>query len=179
LSEQLRTYYRSHLDPGDSPDVSDLEALRAIEAAQSAFDTRLTTSFAPALREVAGLGYPNNSDPSIKVATRLAPTDGLDHEAAVLFVLDSVAGAPGEPRLTLPETSNGLGYQNLISMILCPSCGFARRLLRKGEERSDTALCDARCLDTSGAGRASSYPRFDPEFFLVGRNGGDAFSAGA
>ncbi|QGZ31209.1 AAA family ATPase [Stutzerimonas stutzeri] len=117
LSEQLRTYYRRHLDPGDSPDVSDLEALRAIEAAQSAFDTRLTTSFAPALREVAGLGYPNNSDPSIKVATRLAPTDGLDHEAAVLFELDSVAGAPGEPRLTLPETSNGLGYQNLISMI--------------------------------------------------------------
>ncbi|OCX24826.1 AAA family ATPase [Pseudomonas graminis] len=117
LSEQLRTYYRRHLDPGDSPDVSDLEALRAIEAAQSAFDMRLTTSFAPALREVAGLGYPNNSDPSIKVATRLAPTDGLDHEAAVLFELDSVAGAPNEPRLSLPETSNGLGYQNLISMI--------------------------------------------------------------
>ncbi|MDF3865381.1 AAA family ATPase [Pseudomonas denitrificans (nom. rej.)] len=117
LSEQLRAYYRRHLDPGDSPDVSDLEALRAIEAAQSAFDNRLTTSFAPALREVAGLGYPNNSDPSIKVATRLGPTDGLDHEAAVLFELDSVVGAPGEPRLSLPETSNGLGYQNLISMI--------------------------------------------------------------
>lgn len=117
LSEQLRVYYRRHLDPGDSPDVRDLEALRAIEAAQSAFDNRLTTSFAPALKEVAGLGYPNNNDPSIKVATRLTPTDGLDHEAAVLFELDSVAGAPGEPRLSLPETSNGLGYQNLISMI--------------------------------------------------------------
>jgi hypothetical protein len=56
LSEQLRNYYRRHLDPGDSPDVSDLEALRAIEAAQSAFDSRLTTNFASALREVAGLG---------------------------------------------------------------------------------------------------------------------------
>jgi predicted ATP-dependent endonuclease of OLD family len=117
LSEQLRAYYSRHLDPGDSPDVSDLEALRAIEAAQTAFDTRLSTSFAPALQEVAGLGYPNNSDPSIRVATRLAPTDGMNHEAAVLFELDSVGGAPGAPALRLPETSNGLGYQNLISMI--------------------------------------------------------------
>lgn len=138
LSEQLRAYYRRHLDPGDSPDVSDLEALRAIEAAQSAFDTKLTTSFAPALREVAGLGYPNSSDPSIKVETRLAPTDGLDHEAAVLFELDSVAGAPGEPRLTLPETSNGLGYQNLISMIF-RLMAFRDNWLRKSripEERT-------------------------------------------
>ncbi|VVN91640.1 AAA family ATPase [Pseudomonas fluorescens] len=117
LSEQLRAYYSRHLDPGDSPDISDLEALRAIEAAQTAFDTRLSTSFAPALKEVAGLGYPNNSDPSIRVSTRLAPTDGMNHEAAVLFELDSVGGAPGAPPLRLPETSNGLGYQNLISMI--------------------------------------------------------------
>jgi len=117
LSEQLRAYYSRHLDPGDSPDASDLEALRAIEAAQVAFDTRLSTSFAPALKEVAGLGYPNNTDPAIRVATRLAPTDGMNHEAAVLFELDSVEGAPGAPPLRLPETSNGLGYQNLISMI--------------------------------------------------------------
>ena len=63
------------------------------------------------------MGYPNNSDPSIRVATRLAPTDGMNHEAAVLFELDSIGGAPGAPPLRLPETSNGLGYQNLISMI--------------------------------------------------------------
>ncbi|AVD90923.1 AAA family ATPase [Pseudomonas sp. SWI44] len=117
LTEQLRAYYSRHLDPGDSPDISDLEALTAIQAAQSAFDTRLTSSFAPALREVAGLGYPNNSDPAIRVETRLAPTDGMNHEAAVLFELDSAAGAPGAPPMRLPETSNGLGYQNLISMI--------------------------------------------------------------
>lgn len=117
LSEQLRAYYSRHLDPGDSPDVSDLEALRAIEAAQVAFDTRLSTSFAPALKEVEGLGYPNNTDPAIRVATRLSPTDGMSHEAAVLFELDSIEGAPGAPLLRLPETSNGLGYQNLISMI--------------------------------------------------------------
>jgi predicted ATP-dependent endonuclease of OLD family len=117
ISEQLRNYYRRHLDAGDSPDVSDLDALRAIEAAQEAYDLRLSASFQPALKEVEGLGYPSANDPKIRVVTRLSAVDGMNHEAAVLFELDSVGGAPGAPPLRLPETSNGLGYQNLISMI--------------------------------------------------------------
>ncbi len=142
LTEQLRAYYNRHLDPGDSPDISDLEALTAIQAAQSAFDSRLTSSFAPALEEVAGLGYPNNSDPAIRVETRLSPTDGMNHEAAVLFELDSAAGAPGAPPMRLPETSNGLGYQNLISMIF-QLMAFRDEWLRKyknAEEQSDTGV---------------------------------------
>lgn len=130
LSEQLRSYYSRHLDPGDSPDISDLEALRAIEAAQSAFDTRLSSSFEPAIREVEGLGYPGRNDPRIKVASRLATTDGMNHEAAVLFELDSIEGAPGAPPLHLPETANGLGYQNLISMIF-RLMGFRDEWLKK------------------------------------------------
>jgi predicted ATP-dependent endonuclease of OLD family len=142
LTEQLRAYYNRHLDPGDSPDISDLEALTAIQAAQSAFDSRLTSSFAPALEEVAGLGYPNNSDPAIRVETRLSPTDGMNHEAAVLFELDSAAGAPGAPPMRLPETSNGLGYQNLISMIF-QLMAFRDEWLRKyknAEEQCDTGV---------------------------------------
>lgn len=130
LSEQLRAYYSRHLDPGDSPDISDLEALRAIEAAQSAFDTKLSNSFEPAIREVEGLGYPGRNDPRIKVASRLAATDGMNHEAAVLFELDSTQGDPGAPPLYLPETANGLGYQNLISMIF-RLMGFRDEWLRK------------------------------------------------
>lgn len=142
LTEQLRAYYKRHLDPGDSPDISDLEALTAIQAAQSAFDSRLTSSFAPALEEVAGLGYPNNSDPAIRVETRLSPTDGMNHEAAVLFELDSAAGAPGAPPMRLPETSNGLGYQNLISMIF-QLMAFRDEWLRKyknTDEQSDVGV---------------------------------------
>lgn len=117
LTEQLRAYYRRHLDPGDSPDESDLDALRAIEAAQEAFDTRLTTSFEPALKEVETLGYPGAYDPKIRVSTRLGPIDGLNHETAVLFELESAEREANDPPLRLPESSNGLGYQNLISMI--------------------------------------------------------------
>jgi predicted ATP-dependent endonuclease of OLD family len=119
LSDQLRSYYSKHLDPTKGPDIRDLGALQAIEAAQDAFDQKLTESFAAAFSEVEGMGYPGVTDPKPKVSTRLKAIDGLNHSSAVTFVLD-VTPADGEatvPVLRLPENNNGLGYQNLISMI--------------------------------------------------------------
>jgi predicted ATP-dependent endonuclease of OLD family len=117
LSDQLRTYYANHLDPYDQPDASDLKALAAIETAQKAFDDRLDDCFAAAITEVSALGYPGVSDPRLKITTRLRPSDGLNHEAAVQYEIDMKADGVGGPALRLPEESNGLGYQNLVSMI--------------------------------------------------------------
>lgn len=119
LSEQLRIYYQKHLDPSELPDSSDLGALEAIEVAQNAFNDRLRDSFAASFAEVEGLGYPGVTDPKLKVSTRLKPEDGLNHEAAVAFEVDIIAeeGAAPPPVLRLPEDNNGLGYQNLISMV--------------------------------------------------------------
>lgn len=118
LSEQLRGYYQRHLDPSENPDVDDLLALRAIEAAEASFNKRLAESFKPAFDQVSGLGYPGITDPRPIVATRLRPVDGLKHQSAVTFEID-VVKASGElvPVMRLPEDNNGLGYQNLISMI--------------------------------------------------------------
>lgn len=119
LSDQLRSYYSKHLDPAKGPDADDLGALQAIEAAQDAFDQKLTESFAAAFSEVEGMGYPGVTDPRPRVSTRLKAIDGLNHASAVTFVVD-VTSAEGEetiPVLRLPENNNGLGYQNLISMI--------------------------------------------------------------
>lgn len=118
LSEQLRSYYAKHLDPAKGPDPKDLEALQAMEAAEDAFDLKLTESFNECFNEVAGLGYPGVSDPRPRVSTRLRVIDGLNHSAAVNFEVDVVSDAGTVmPLLLLPEGSNGLGYQNLISMI--------------------------------------------------------------
>ncbi|MCU7827647.1 MAG: AAA family ATPase [Candidatus Thiodiazotropha sp. (ex Myrtea sp. 'scaly one' KF741663)] len=118
LSGQLRSYYAKHLDPTKGPDPKDLGALQAIEAAQDAFDKRLTESFKEAFTEVEGMGYPGVTDPRPRVSTRLKAIDGLNHSAAISFEVDVIAedGAT-TPLLRLPEASNGLGYQNLISMI--------------------------------------------------------------
>jgi predicted ATP-dependent endonuclease of OLD family len=133
LSNQLRTYYTKHLDPFQTPDVADLAALQAIEAAQEAFDTRLHASFADAFTEVEGMGYPGVSDPKLKIATKLNTVDGLDHDSAVSFQIQMVSKA-GEvvPILSLPESYNGLGYQNLISMIF-RLMGFRDAWMRVGK----------------------------------------------
>ncbi len=118
LSDQLRSYYSKHLDPTKGPDPQDLGALQAIEAAQDAFDKRLTESFTAAFTEVEGMGYPGVTDPRPRVSTRLKAIDGLNHSAAVSFEVDVIAeDGVTLPLLRLPEANNGLGYQNLISMI--------------------------------------------------------------
>lgn len=117
LSDQLKSYYAKHLDPTKGPDPKDLGALQAIEAAQDAFDKRLAESFKVAFTEVEGMGYPGVTDPRPRVSTRLKAIDGLNHSAAITFEVDVIADDGVAPILRLPEANNGLGYQNLISMI--------------------------------------------------------------
>jgi predicted ATP-dependent endonuclease of OLD family len=117
LSEQARSYYTAHLDPTDRPQPSDLLALRAIEKAEELFDKTLSDSFAGALGEVEGLGYPGVTDPKIKISTRVRPAEALNHDAAVQYEIASAADGETTTILRLPEDYNGLGYQNLISMV--------------------------------------------------------------
>ena len=111
LSTQLRHYFSKHLNPSEAPNASDMGALEAIEEARSVFNEKLVMSFGPAIRELEGLNYPGFSDPKISITSKIDPRDSLDHEAAVRFDL------PGSDALFLPEKYNGLGYQNLISMV--------------------------------------------------------------
>lgn len=116
LSVQLRQYYSRHLDPYENPDAQDLLALKAIEEAQQAFNLRLNDGFKNPLEEMHKLGYPGVTDPKLSISTRLRPVEGLNHDAAVQFVVPIHDGEEATD-LYLPEDSNGLGYQNLISMV--------------------------------------------------------------
>lgn len=117
LSNQLRSYYSRHLDPTDAPDASDLDALQAIDDAQQQFDGKLEDGFSDALKEIEGLGYPGLSDPKLKISTRIHPVDGLKHASAVQYEVIQQSGQEAGLSLRLTEQYNGLGYQNLISMI--------------------------------------------------------------
>jgi predicted ATP-dependent endonuclease of OLD family len=116
LSVQLRQYYTRHLDPYENPDAQDLLALKAIEEAQQAFNLRLSDGFKSPLKEMHKLGYPGVTDPKLNISTRLRPVEGLNHDAAVQFVVP-INDGQDTTGLCLPEDSNGLGYQNLISMV--------------------------------------------------------------
>lgn len=114
LSAQLRSYYDKHLDPTDTPELDDLKALQALSGARKAFDERLTTCFANALKELESLGYPGVTDPKLKIATNIRLQDGLNHASAVQY---HIPCSTTNAMATLPEDSNGLGYQNLASMV--------------------------------------------------------------
>lgn len=109
LSAQLRAYYDKHLNPSVEPTESDLEALESINTAQEAFDKNLKESFTISLAELEGLNYPGFGNPQIQLSTKVSTADGLQHDSAVKYHLDE--------ELSLPERYNGLGYQNLISII--------------------------------------------------------------
>lgn len=116
LSTQLRKYYKRHLDPFDKPKDSDISALQAIDDAQSAFDIKLKESFSSSIKELENLNYPGFGNPRITISSKVNPIDGLDHSSSVLF--DVLRDSKNEHEtLHLPEKYNGLGYQNLISMV--------------------------------------------------------------
>lgn len=112
LSTQMRYYYDKHLDPEKLPTNEDIEILEVMEQARSVFDKSLADKFAPAIQELEGLGYPGVTDPKITIATKVRTSETLRHDSAVQYALSKNDGT-----LKLPEKYNGLGYQNLISMV--------------------------------------------------------------
>lgn len=109
LSSQLRAYYDKHLNPTLEPTESDLNALESINTAQEAFNENLKKSFKTSLSELEGLNYPGFGNPHIQLSTKVSTSDSLQHDSAVQYYIDE--------ELSLPENYNGLGYQNLISII--------------------------------------------------------------
>lgn len=136
LSSQLRSYYDKHLDPEKSPTPEDLEILEATEAARSVFDKNLSVKFAPAIRELEGLGYPGVSDPKITIETKVSTSETLKHESAVQYALSKTDGT-----LKLPEKYNGLGYQNLISMVF-DLMRFRDDWMREGKVKQGEGACN-------------------------------------
>lgn len=137
LSTQLRSYYDNHLDWQDTPELSDIKAMEALDKARKAFDERLSESFDKALEELQKLGYPGISDPKLKIATKLKLQDGLSHDSAVQYEIPAAVGGQVH---RLPEDSNGLGYQNLVSMVFnLMSCRDAWMRVGKAAASGDDA----------------------------------------
>lgn len=109
LSSQLRSYYDKHLNPSIEPTENDLTALESLNDAQKVFDSNLTASFEAPLQELSDINYPGFGNPQITLKSLIKATDGLQHDSAVRYNLFE--------GLTLPEKYNGLGYQNLISIV--------------------------------------------------------------
>lgn len=113
IASQIQPYFRKHIDPETDPTPNDVKALMAIHDAEATFNARLEDGFANAIKELENLGYPGGlNNPKLFIATQIKPVDGLDHPAAVQY---DISG--DKSGVKLPESYNGLGFQNLISMV--------------------------------------------------------------
>jgi len=136
LSTQMRSYYDKHLDPEKLPTPKDLEILEVTEQARGVFDKSLAEKFAPAIQELEGLGYPGVTDPKITITTKVSTSETLKHDSAVQYALSKNDGT-----LKLPEKYNGLGYQNLISMVF-DLMSFRDSWMRVGKARKEQDTAD-------------------------------------
>lgn len=130
LSSQLRKYYDEHLNPDINTTEDDIVALKAIDSAKHLFDSNLKESFKSSLGELELLNYPGFGSAKINLSSKFNTSDGLNHDSSVQYYLDE-----NTPSLSLPEKYNGLGYQNLISIVF-KLIGFRDKWMRVGKIES-------------------------------------------
>lgn len=137
LSTQLRSYYDKHLNPSENPTHDDIGALIAIEKSTKEFDKKLKESFGSAISELETLGYPGFSDPEISLTSKVDPIDGLNHDSAVQYNISRIDDDSEQAQFSLPERYNGLGYQNLVSMVF-KLIRFRDEWMKKGKAKKAT-----------------------------------------
>lgn len=112
LSKRLSRFYKSNLQKRED----DFEALRALSDSEGQLNVHLANVFGPTLKRLNELGYPGFSDPHLVIKSALNPESILNQNATVHYALRD----PGQTAegLILPDKYNGLGFKNLIYMVV-------------------------------------------------------------
>lgn len=109
LSKRLSRFYKRNLDQRQD----DHAALSALFESEQALNTHLDSVFAPLLGKLADLGYPGVNNPRLKIKSALDPAHVMNQDARVHYSLSESAESA-----TLPDSYNGLGFKNLIYMVV-------------------------------------------------------------
>lgn len=109
LSKRLSRFYKRNLDQRQD----DHSALKALSDSEKALNLHLDGVFKPTLDRLAKLGYPGLNNPELKIMSALDPAHVMSQDAKVHYVMGQ-----GEDAVTLPDSNNGLGYKNLIYMVV-------------------------------------------------------------
>ncbi len=108
LSRKLSRFYQRHLEKrGD-----DHQALQALDASEKGLNFHLQEVFKETLERLKKLGYPGVNNPEIVIRAALEPSTVLGQDAKVHYVV------PGNVPAHLPDSYNGLGFKNLVYMVV-------------------------------------------------------------
>lgn len=110
LSKRLSKFYKRNLDQRQD----DHKALRALHDSETGLNEHLADVFKETLNSLSDLGYPGVNNPKLEIKSDLNPVTIMSsQDARVHYVL----GDDGDG-LRLPDTYNGLGFKNLIYMVV-------------------------------------------------------------
>ena len=114
LSRVLSRFYDRNLEQRGE----DLAALRALAESEVLLNEHLERVFAPTLLSLAQLGYPGLANPRLMIRSALDPESIMSSRdgARVHYALGPDDGAAEPP--TLPDNYNGLGFKNLIFLVV-------------------------------------------------------------
>jgi len=114
LSRCLSRFYERNLEKRGE----DFDAQRALANSEAMLNDHLGQVFGPTLERLATLGYPGLTNPRLLIKTALNPATIMSsHDGArVHYALGPVEPEREPP--TLPDRYNGLGFKNLIYMVV-------------------------------------------------------------
>lgn len=109
LSRRLSRFYERNLEKR----ADDHAMLKALSSSEKGLNDHLEQVFRKTLKRLSKLGYPGIKNPEIIIRAQLDPSKVLNQDATrVHYVL------PGDDKAQLPDSYNGLGYKNLIYMVV-------------------------------------------------------------
>lgn len=109
LSKRLSRFYQRNLDQRQD----DHQALKALFESEVGLDKHLAEVFKDTLRRLEHLGYPGLNNPRLEIKSALNPASVMAQDARVHYILGE-----GAQTIMLPDTYNGLGFKNLIYMVV-------------------------------------------------------------
>jgi len=114
LSSRFSRFYERNLEKHE-----DYDALRALADSESKLNEHLRDVFTPTLNSLSQLNYPGFDDPQLEIRSALKPESLLNQGAVVHYTIRDPNAAKGEEnKISLPDRYNGLGYKNLIYMVI-------------------------------------------------------------
>lgn len=110
LSKRLSKFYKRNLDQREE----DHSALRALFDSERGLNEHLTDVFKGTLDRLSKLGYPGLNNPRLEIKSALNPATIMSsQDARVHYALSD-----SDDDLRLPDIYNGLGFKNLIYMVV-------------------------------------------------------------
>lgn len=109
LSKRLSRFYQRNLDQRQD----DHQALKALFESEVGLDKHLAEVFKDTLERLGRLGYPGLNNPRLEIKSALNPASIMTQDARVHYIVGE-----GAQTIMLPDTYNGLGFKNLIYMVV-------------------------------------------------------------